>query len=469
VTHYDVIVLGAGSGNGIIDEEFAEGRRCALVQSGAFGGTCLNVGCIPTKMFVYPADLARAARSEGARLGISTTFEQADWPAIRDRIFGRIDAIEAAGRGYRTTSPLADCYLGHARFIGPHQIEISGDDGTVMVITGDQIVVAVGGRPSIPEISGLAEVNYHTSDTIMRLAQLPERVGILGGGYIGSEFSHVFSALGSHVIQIHRHPVLLNHHDHDIAARFTELAGEQWELRLRSQLVAVTQSSSGIQLQIFGEDESEGSAKMDTEVDVLLIAAGRRPNTDLLNLPAAGISTTARGFIPVDEYQRSTVPHIWALGDVCDTPELKHVANHEARVVQHNLLRPSNLMAADHRFVPAAVFSHPQVASVGLTEAEARAAGHDVAIKIQALGDTAYGWAMEDQQHFVKLLGDRTTKRLLGAHIIGPHAGSLIQPLIQAMSFEQPVPGLARGQYWIHPAMAEVVENALLGLEAELG
>ncbi len=170
----------------------------------------------------------------------------------------------------------------------------------------------------------------------------------------------------------------------------------------------------------------------------------------------------------VDEHQRTNVPGIWALGDICNSAALKHVANHEARVVQHNLLHPDSLVRSDHRFVPSAVFTHPQVASVGLTEAEAHEAGLEVALAHQDYGDTAYGWAMEDVAHFCKLIGDRATGKLVGAHVIGPAASMLIQPLIQAMSFDQPVAGLARGQYWIHPALTEVVENALLKLEEQL-
>ena len=170
------------------------------------------------------------------------------------------------------------------------------------------------------------------------------------------------------------------------------------------------------------------------------------------------------GMVVVDAHQRTSVPHIWALGDVCNEYQLKHVANHEERVVAHNLAHPDDLVESDHRFVPAAVFTHPQVAYVGLTEAQAREQGHDVTVKVQDYGSTAYGWAMEDTTGICKLVADRSTGLLLGAHLLGEQASVLIQPLIQAMHFGQPARGLARGQYWIHPALAEVVENALLGL-----
>ena len=189
----------------------------------------------------------------------------------------------------------------------------------------------------------------------------------------------------------------------------------------------------------------------------------------LLDAHLAGIDVTDDGQVVVDEYQRTTARGIFALGDVSSPYQLKHVANHESRVVRENLLRDwddtANLVRSDHRFVPSAVFTEPQIATVGLTEAEAREAGYDIVTKVQDYGDTAYGWAMEDTTGIAKLIGDRATGRILGAHIMGYQASSIIQPLIQAMSFGLTAPEMARGQYWIHPALPELVENALLGLE----
>jgi mycothione reductase len=200
------------------------------------------------------------------------------------------------------------------------------------------------------------------------------------------------------------------------------------------------------------------------EVDVLLLATGRVPNSDQLGLENTGVSVAESGLVVVDEYQRTTAEGIWAMGDVSSPDQLKHVANQDARVVQHNLLHRDDLVPSDHHHVPSAVFSSPQVAAVGLTEQAAREQGLDVVVASEAYGGVAYGWAMEDESHFVKLVGDRATGLLVGAHLVGPQASILIQPLIQAMSFDQPYAGLARGQYWIHPALTEVVENALLKL-----
>jgi mycothione reductase len=199
--------------------------------------------------------------------------------------------------------------------------------------------------------------------------------------------------------------------------------------------------------------------------DTLLVATGRVPNGDRLDLEKAGIPTHPDGRVVVDEHQRTPVEGIFALGDVSSPFQLKHVANHEAKVVGHNLVHPDALRTTDHRFVPAAVFTKPQIASVGRTEEECRAAGLDIIVKIQAYGDVAYGWAMEDRTGFCKVIADRGTGELLGAHVMGAQASSIIQPLIQAMSFGLKAREMATGQYWIHPALPEVVENALLGLD----
>jgi mycothione reductase len=203
----------------------------------------------------------------------------------------------------------------------------------------------------------------------------------------------------------------------------------------------------------------------DVSADLLLVAVGRHPNSDSLEVEAAGVRTDEDGRVITGSHQQTTAEGVFALGDVTSPYQLKHVANHEARVVQHNLLHPDAMIDSDHRFVPHAVFSDPQLASVGLTESEAIEQQRDYTAAVQEYGSVAYGWAMEDTQHIAKLIADRRTRQLIGAHILGPQASSLIQPLIQAMSFGLTAPEMARGQYWIHPALPELVENALLALK----
>ncbi len=474
---FDLCIIGSGSGNTIVDERF-RGRRVALIDSGTFGGTCLNVGCIPTKMYVYPADLA--GTPEHARpLGVDLGGPVVDWPAIRDRIFTRIDAISRAGAQGRRDDPDITVFTDDARFTGPRRLLVGGE-----TIDAEKVVVAAGSRPVIPDVPGLAEVRYHTSDDVMRLESLPRSMVILGGGYVAAEFAHVFAAFGTAVTVINRSPRLLSRQDRDIADRFTAEIGKRVDLRLGCTVAGVAPRSGGDRgdgpggggpgggtRDGAGGGDGDGvlvtitgSSPGEVAADVLLIATGRRPNGDRLDLEAAGIDVDRDGFVVVDEHQRTTAAGVFALGDVSSHHMLKHVANHEARVVQHNLLHPDALVSSDHRYVPQAVFSEPQVASVGLTEAAADERGIGYVVGRADYGDTAYGWAMEDTENFVKVLADPDTGLLIGAHLVGPQATSLIQPLIQAMSFGTRAHDAARGQYWPHPAMCEVVENALLDL-----
>ncbi|MEJ7650880.1 MAG: mycothione reductase [Nakamurella sp.] len=458
---HDLVIIGTGSGNSIPDE--FSGTDIAIVEDGAFGGTCLNVGCIPTKMFVHPADLASGTVHAGA-LNVQAHVDSVDWVGMRDRIFGRIDAIEAGGREYRSgdKTPNITVYAGRGTFTGHKELTVALHDGSTEVITGERFLLAAGSRVAVPEIEGLDDVTFHTSDTVMRLETQPKRIAVFGGGYIAAEFAHVFSSLGSEVVQIIRGEKLLRQHDAAISDAFTTAVAQRYDLRTSTTVTKVEPlPGDGVRLFLSGP---EGASEVD--VDVLLIAAGRTPNGDELGVEATGVELDGAGRVVVDEYQRTGIDGIWALGDISTHFPLKHVANHEARVAFHNIAHPDDLVASDHRYVPAAVFTEPQIASVGLTEAEARNQGIDVAVARQDYAGIAAGWAREDTTNFAKLLLDKNTGLLVGAHIIGPEAATVIQPLIQGMSFEVPPHRLARGQYWIHPALPELVENALLQFPA---
>ncbi|HYO38894.1 MAG TPA: mycothione reductase [Nocardioidaceae bacterium] len=466
-----MVVIGTGSGNSIVDKRFA-GRRVAMVEQGSFGGTCLNVGCIPTKMFVYPADLALAAQT-APRLGVDTRFDGAHWPEIRNRVFGRIDPISTSGRSYRADgSPHVTLFEGHARFVGERTLTITSGDAATrpgqgdreVTITGDQVVIAAGGRPVVPDVEGLQEVGFHTSDTVMRIDELPQRLLILGGGYVAAEFAHVFGSLGSRVTIVNRSAGLLTSQDEEISRRFTQLGQRQWDVHLGRLVVKVERYDGGVRAHL-----DDGGT---LEADVVLVATGRRSNADRLDVGRGGVEVDADDVIVVDGHQHTSADGVWALGDVANHVQLKHVSNSEARVIQHNLLHlddPAAWLQSRRGAVPSAVFSSPQVASVGLTEREAVARGVRFVTARQEYAGTAYGWAMEDTTSFAKVLADPDTGMVLGAHIIGPQASNLLQPLVQAMSFDQRAGDVARGQYWIHPALMEVVENLLLALPQPTG
>jgi mycothione reductase len=443
---YDLIVIGSGSGNSI--PGYLDGWKIAIVERGTFGGTCVNVGCIPSKMFVLPADVAEEAR-HSAKLGLDITVNGADFPAIRDRIFGRIDAIAADGRSYRATgTPNVTLIEGTARFLAPKLIDVEGRR-----MTARHILVAAGSRPTVPPIAGLMTSGFHTSDTIMRIADLPRRLGIIGGGYIAVEMGHVFSGFGSHVSVFNRSERLLRTQDDEISQRFTEVFADRVDLHLEHLPTLIERRSSGIAVHCHGEI---------IEVDELLVATGREPNTDLLDAERGGMQLHHHGAIVVDEHMRTNIEGVWAIGDIANEWQLKHVANAEAKVAFWNIAHPDRMHSIDYKAVPAAVFSNPQVASVGLTERAAAAAGRDFVVGRRDYAGTAYGWALVDHTSFAKVLVDRHSGLIIGAHIIGPQAATLIQPLIQAIQFDQTASDVAYRQYWIHPALPEVVENALI-------
>lgn len=469
--HFDIAVIGSGSANSLPGPDLAD-RTIVQIDAGVgpehvFGGTCLNVGCIPTKMLVRTADLARAP-FEAPRFGLEETLDAVHWRAIRDRVFGRIDPISRAGEEYRAShADNANLTLlrGRARFVGPKLLEVRTAEGARRV-SAEQIVIGAGSRPTIPRIPGLAEARPHTSDTIMRVDELPASLLILGSGVIAVEMAHVLSALGVRVTLLARHEHVLRSADEAVSARLTEVLAERIEILSGTSATAVRRTGGGVEV----EAVREGSP-VTLRAQELLVATGRTPNSDLLDAAAAGLALDGSGRLRVDPYQRvlgadGVVPGIWALGDVCSADQLKHVANHQLRIVRHNLLHPQDLRRSDTMPVPAGVFTDPQVAMVGLTSAQARERaereGRRIRVGLQEYAGVAYGWALEDTTGFAKVIVDADTTEILGAHIIGPDATSLIQPLVQAMSTGQCARDIARAQYWIHPALPELIENALL-------
>ena len=458
---FDLAIIGTGSGNNILDERY-EDRRVAIAEQDTFGGTCLNVGCIPTKMFVYAAEVAEVIRDAG-RFGVDAHVDGVRWPDIVSRIFGRIDPLAAGGENYRRSSPNVTVFDQHTRFAGVQSdgrylLHTDGGDE----FTAEQVVIAAGSRVIVPPAIRDSGVEYYTSDNIMRIGELPEHLVIVGGGYVAAEFAHIFSALGVRVTLVVRGGALLRHLDDTISMRFTDIAAKKWEIRSHREVVGARRDGALVALRL-----DDGST---VRGDAVLVATGRQPNGDLLDAELAGVHVD-NGRVIVDKYQRTSARGVFALGDVSSDYQLKHVANHEARVVRHNLLQDWDdteaLMPSDHRYVPSAVFTDPQIASVGLTENQARAQGFDINVKVQDYSDVAYGWAMEDSTGLAKIIVDDRTGLILGAHLMGHQASSLIQPLIQAMSFGLRAQDMARGQYWIHPALPEVVENALLALCGE--
>ncbi len=453
---FDLIIIGTGSGNSI-PEELSD-WKIALIEKGIFGGTCLNVGCIPSKMFVLPADLAESAR-HSERVGVTLSFDGIDWPGIRDRVFGRIDPITEGGEEYRATGTPNVTYIkGTARFTGDKVVAVDDGSAAGRTLTAPKVLVSVGARPVEPRIEGLDIVGFHTSDTVMRLAEFPERLGIIGGGFIAVEMGHVFSGFGSDVTMFNRSGSLLRAQDGEVSQRFTEVFGQRVDLRLNQTPDRVERLDDATIALHVGDEQ--------IVVDELLVATGRTPNSDIVDAASCGLEVNPDGTIAVDDTMATNVDGVFAIGDVANSYQLKHLANAEAKVAFWNMANPDAIKHQSYRAVPSAVFSHPQVATVGLTESQAIEEGVPHRIGRRDYGGTAYGWALEDDTSFAKVVIHAETEEILGAHIIGPQAASLIQPIIQAMELGQTARSIAEDVFYIHPALTEVVENALLdGLE----
>ncbi|KOU56850.1 mycothione reductase [Streptomyces sp. IGB124] len=451
---HDLVIVGAGSGNAVVDERFSH-LDVAVVDEGPFGGTCLNRGCIPSKMLVHVADLTDTVREAG-RFGVEARPGRVDWPAVRERVFGRLDQEAAEGEQGRRGSANVDVFKGRARFTGDRTLTV-GTGADTVTVRGEQVVVAVGSRPAVPPPVRDGGLPYETSDTVMRLDRPPRHLAVLGGGYIAAELAHVFHAVGSRITVIEQEDTLLAAQDETVAAAYTAIASERYDVRTGTALTRVEGEPGRLRLVL-----DDGPA---VEADTLLVAVGRIPNSDRIDAGRAGIDLHDDGRIVVDAFQRTSAAGVFALGDVSTPFPLKHVANREAQVVAHNLLHPDAPVRTSHEAVPAAVFTHPQIAQVGRTEQQCRQEGLDHAVSVRRFADTAYGWALEDTTGFCKVLADRRTGLLLGAHILGPQAATLIQPLVIAMSLDIKARDLARFPLWIHPAPTEVVSNALRDLD----
>ncbi|WP_263172311.1 mycothione reductase [Streptomyces sp. SCSIO ZS0520] len=447
---HDLLVLGAGTGNALLDDRFAS-LDVALVSEGPFGGTCLNAGCIPSKMLAATADVADAVRGS-ARHDVDARLDGVRWRAVQERVFGRLDADSREGEQGRRDSEFVTVHRGRARFTGERRVRVDTEDGP-LDLAADRIVIAAGGRPVVPPVVADCGLPYETSDTVMRLAAPPRHLVVLGGGYIAAELAHVFHAMGSRITVVEQRDRLLEQQDESVAEAFTEAVRGRWDLRLGRELTGVAGSPGALRLTL--DDGAELTA------DTLLVAVGRRPNSDRLALEKAAVEVREDGRIEVDDRLRTSAEGVWALGDIATPVPLKHVANREAEIVAHNLLHPDDPRTMSYRAVPSAVFTRPQIAQVGLTEQEARSQGLDYAVGIRRYEDVAYGWALEDTTGFCKVLADRADGRLLGAHLLGPQAATLVQPLVVAMTAGMTARALAEQPLWIHPALTEVVENAL--------
>jgi len=450
---FDLIVIGGGSGLEVSSAAAERGLSVAVVEPGPFGGTCLNRGCIPSKMLIHSADVVESVRRAGL-FGIKAEVTAIDWKAIVERVTSMVDSDALAVEQGNREAPNITVFKGSGRFIGHKALEVGGES-----ITAETILVAAGTRPTVPDIDGLKDVQFITSDQALRLSEQPRKMIVIGGGYIAAEMAHFFGALGTEVAIVEIAPRMLLQEDDDVGSRFTDIYRRKFTLLLNASAKSVRREGKQLTLDV----ESDGR-RQTLSAGTLLVATGRRPNTDLLDVAQTGVSVNERGFVKADKYLETEVPGIWALGDIVGRNQLKHNANVEAAHVAHNIFNPDQKVAVDYHAIPHAVFASPQVASVGLTEQQAKQQDLPYVSASYAYIDTGYGAAIEDRDGFVKVLANRETKEILGCHILGTDASILIQEVANAMRMRLTVEAITQSIY-VHPALPEVVQRAFWALE----
>lgn len=454
VTSYDVMVIGSGSGAEIVDAALQQGLRVAYVDRGPLGGTCANVGCIPTKMIIYPADVIMEVR-EAQRLGMRAEVRSIDFEAIMQRMRHLVEHDRQHMEiSLRHPPENLDFFPEEGHFVDRYTLEVAGRR-----LRADKVFIVAGARTYVPPIDGIEQVGYLDNVSVLQLEKLPASVTIIGGGYIACEFAHFFSAMGSDVTIVQRNRYLAPQEDHEVSEHLAAKLRERMRVVTGAEVVAARKERNE---RVIVAHEVATGATHEFRSEVILLAAGRISNADTLQVANTGVEVDERGYIKVDQYLRTNVPNIWAFGDIIGRKMFKHVANREALFAWHNS-QHDHMAAPDYRAAPHAIFTWPEVASVGLTEAEAKAQYRDILVGKAQYTDVARGIAMVEPESFAKAVVDPETYRVLGFHIIGRHAPMVIQEVVQAMATGAGIDAISAGMH-IHPALNEVVLRAFAHL-----
>jgi len=441
---YDAIIVGSGqAGNPLAYNLADQGWSVALIEQKNLGGTCINVGCTPTKTMVHRAQVAHYARN-AARWGVNASNVSVDMTKIvsqKDEV-----VLSFRSRLQKNVDRRANLrlYLNHARFVAPHQLDVGGE-----LLESEKIFIDTGGRPSIPSLPGLEGVPYLTNETVMQLTAVPDHLLILGGGYIGLEFGQMFRRYGSRVTLIHSGSQILSREDPEIIAELKKaLEAEGMQFLLNARANRAENKAGSIALSI---DQPAGSSTL--VGSHLLVATGRSPNTDDIGLDKAGILRDKSGFIKVNSRLETSVSGVWALGDCKGVPAFTHISYNDFQIVYGNLVEGKNL-STENRPVPYCVFTDPQLGGVGITEKEARARGHKLKVGRCPMTYVARAIERGETAGLMKLVVDATNDRILGASILASEGGELVQILSAIMLANQPYT-LLKGAVYIHPTLAE--------------
>ena len=451
---YDVVVIGAGDvGIGIIFKAVAAKLKVALIEKGHVGGTCTNVGCVPSKTLIYTADRIMEIR-ESAGFGIHAEITKIDFGSIMRRMK---DAVESGrngiGEAIRDTKNL-DFYNDEGHFIDEHTLKVGNKK-----ITGKKIFIATGARVFVPPIRGLEKTGYLTNENVLELERCPQSMIIIGGGYIAVEYGHFFSAMGSKVTIIERGSRLVAAEEPEISDLLKKEMAKRMGVFTDTEVLEVIRLNGSYDI-VVKDHATGGERKISAEK--IMIATGRVSNADLVHVENAGVKIDKRNFIIVNDYLETNRKHIWALGDAIGRQMFTHAGDKEAEIAWHNSTHKKKIRM-DFGAVPHAVFTHPQIASVGLTEERAKQK-YKVLVGRAKYSDTVKGTAMMEEEGFAKAIVEKATKKILGFHIIGPEAPTLIQEVVNAVVNKSDITYIS-GSMHIFPALSDVITETLGNLE----
>jgi dihydrolipoamide dehydrogenase len=450
---FDVIVVGSGSGNLLVEGFIRRGMKVALIEKDELGGLCLNRGCIPSKMVIYPADIVNTIK-QAKTLGIHAEITEIDFEEIMERMRESIRKsrlpMEQSINRIRNLTFYDDIGV----FVDDYTLQVKGD-----LIKGEKIFLVSGTRPSIPPVKGLEKVDYLTNRNVWDLTKKPASLIIVGGGFIAVEMGHFFSSMGTKVQIISRSPRLIKETEPEISQTLLTSMKKRMNVSTGTEVQEVEEINGKIRVIA----KNRGGETSIYESEKILLATGRKGNADILKVEKTGVKADSRGFIKVNEHYETTKPGIWAFGDAIGKAMFKHVANKEAQLVWQALTH-ENKEKMDYEKVPYAVYGWPQLASVGLTQEEAEKKGYDILVGVYNYGDTAKGDAMGEEDGFLKVIVEEKSLRILGAHIIGPYAPILIQEIINAMYTDKGDIYPIYDALYIHPALPEVVQRAFYNL-----
>ena len=460
---YENLIIGTGQAGKPLARAFAAaGQRTALIERGHVGGTCINVGCTPTKAMVASARVAWLARRAGD-YGVRVDEVAVDLPAVQARKQRIVEDFRNGSRKRLEKTDGIELIFGEARFTGPHEVAVVGEGGDERVLQAKRIFINTGGRPARPAIDGLEAVGALDSSSILELEELPGRLVVLGGGYVGLEFAQMFRRFGSLVGVLQRSEQLVPREDEDVAEALTEILRDDGiDVMLGASVESIRRRAHNgvIELRGTGPEGSFGEAGSH-----LLVAAGRTPNTEALDLERAGVKVDERGYIEVNERLETNVPHIWALGDVNGGPAFTHIAYDDYRIVEANLLGGGDRMVSD-RLSPYTLFTDPELGRVGMSERQAREAGRDIRVAKLPMSSVARAIERSETRGFMKAIVDAKTDRILGCAVLGADGGEVMSVLQTAMMGDLPYTAIRDGVF-AHPTLAESLNNLFLALDED--